>query len=97
VQIRSIRGMAEVQYHKTGKYKTFGFDGMDEMSDANLYRLAKRVMRVGTKLLPELAKQGLTAEIPTTLQQTTVDFDASIDTQGRKPKTAICKHSNVLY
>lgn len=81
VQARTIRNMAELQYHKTGSYKTFGFEGMDEMSDANLYRLAKRVVRVGTKLLPVLSKQGLTQEILDTLAQIAVDFDKAMDTQ----------------
>ncbi len=81
VQVRVIRNMAELQYHKTGNYKTFGFEGMDEMSDPNLYRLAKRVVRVGTKLLPDLEGRGLTQDMLTNLQQTAGDFDKAMDTQ----------------
>ncbi len=81
VQIRIIRNMAELQYHKGGSYKTFGFEGMDNMSDANLYRLAKRVVRVGNKLLSDLSGQGLTTEMLDTLQQTAVNFDAAMDAQ----------------
>ena len=67
VQIRPIRNMAELQYHSTGKYKTFGFEGMDKLSDANLYRAALRIVRVGIKLQSELAGRGLTTTMLTDL------------------------------
>ena len=79
--IRPIRNMAELQYKNGGKYKTFGFDGMDKMDDNNLYRLALRVVRVGTKLLPELQAQGLTATLLTSLADEATACHNAIDAQ----------------
>lgn len=81
-QVASIRDMAERQYHETGKYKTFGFEGMDKMSDPSLYRLALRVVRVGNKLLSELAGKGLTQAILDDLKKTATNFDAALEAQS---------------
>jgi hypothetical protein len=53
--IRPIRNMAEIVYGNKGRYNSFGFDDMANMSDPDLYRLAKRVVRVGNKFLTDLA------------------------------------------
>src|SRR4051794_19875877 len=59
-KVRVIRNMADLQYNGVGKYGSFGFEDMANMSDNELYRLAKRVVRVTTKLAGELGLQGLT-------------------------------------
>ncbi|NNV58046.1 hypothetical protein, partial [Limnovirga soli] len=77
--VRPIRNMAETAYGTTGKYNTFGFDGLSELTDADLYRLARRVVRVGNKLLAELAAQGLTAAQLTNIDTLATSFDTAID------------------
>lgn len=84
VMMRPIRNMAEMQYSTGGKYKTFGFGGMDKLDDNNLYRLALHVVRVGTKLLSELAAQGLSEEILTALSDEAAAFHKAMETQEDK-------------
>lgn len=77
--VRPIRSMAETAYGTTGKYNTFGFDGLSELTDADLYRFARRVVRVGTKLLAELAAQGLAAAQLTNIDTLATSYDTAID------------------
>ncbi len=77
--IRSIRNMADIVYDGKGKYKSFGFEELTEMSDDNFYRLAKRVVRIGTKFLADLAPQGLDATILNNLKLLAKEFDDAID------------------
>jgi hypothetical protein len=49
------------------------------ISDADFYRLAKRVVRVSTKYLSDLESQGLTADQVAALQTQVKNFDDSID------------------
>jgi hypothetical protein len=81
VAIRKIRNMSQLQYNGKGKYNNFGFEDMANISDNELYRLAKRVMRTSARLADELALQGFTPAQLTTLTNLTADFDASIDVQ----------------
>lgn len=80
IAIRPIRNMADIVYEGKGKYASFGFEDMANMSDNDLYRLAKRVNRVGTKFLADLTPQGLTVEELTNLLNLAQDFDKAIDT-----------------
>ena len=77
--IRGIRNMAENKYGNGGKYKIFGFEGMDKLPDEQLFYLAKRVGRVATTLLTELAGEGLTTTVISNLLGTATLFDAAID------------------
>jgi hypothetical protein len=77
--IRVIRNMAEIAYNSKGKYSTFGFEGMSELSPSDLCRLVSRVVRVGNKLMTDLAAQGLTAAQLTALTALGVDLDKAID------------------
>jgi len=61
VKLNNVRGMAETKYGKSGKYKTFSFGELSRIPDEKLFSTAKRVVRVGTSLLAELATEGLTA------------------------------------
>ncbi len=79
IAVRPIRNMAETAYGTTGKYNTFGFDGLSEVTDNDLYRLARRVVRVGTKLLTELTPQGLTAAKLTAIGTLATSLDTAID------------------
>lgn len=79
IAIRSIRNMAEIVYDSKGKYNNFGFEEITKISDGDFYRLAKRVMRMSTKYLTDLAPQGLTAAQINILQNLATDFDNNID------------------
>ena len=79
ISIRPIRNMAENVYGNEGKYKSFGFTDMDGMDDADLYRLAKRVVRMGTKYLAELAGEGLTAAQLAALGTLATSLDLGLD------------------
>jgi hypothetical protein len=84
VAIRKIRNMAEIQYNGRGQYNSFGFDDTANMSDNELYRLAKRVIRTSTRLADDLAIQGFTPAQLIALTNLAADFDASIDVQQNK-------------
>jgi hypothetical protein len=77
--IRPIRNMAEIEYGTKGRYCTFKFTNMNDMPDADLYRLARRVARVGNKLFDELAQHGLTVAQLTALAQFAKQFDGAIE------------------
>ena len=77
--IRTIRSMAEQAYNSKGKYNVFGFENMTEQSNNDLYRMAKRVVRVGTSLQADLAVQGLQANQLADLAAKATSLDAAID------------------
>jgi hypothetical protein len=79
--IRPIRNMADIAYNGKGKYATFGFDDLSRQSDNELIRMGRRVVRVGTRLLPELQSQGLTEDIITNLSNLVSNLDETIDEQ----------------
>jgi len=80
-KIRTIRNMAELEYNNKGKYNSFGFEDMANMNDNELYRLAKRVVRVSTTLLSDLGNQGLVEADITDLSTAAALFDTAIDAQ----------------
>ncbi len=77
--IRPIRNMAEIVYDSKGKYNIFGFKDMANMVDADLYRLAKKVVRVSTKFFADLVPQGLTVAQLNNLTNLAISYDAAID------------------
>jgi hypothetical protein len=79
VAIRAIRGMANTAYNGKGKYRIFAFEELTKLTDADLYKLAKRVVRVGGKLFTDLAAQGLTQAQLTDLDNLAKSFDTAID------------------
>lgn len=79
IAIRAIRGMADTAYNSKGKYQIFGFEDLARLTDADLYKLAKRVVRVGGKLFTDLAAQGLTQAQLTDLDNLAKSFDTAID------------------
>lgn len=85
--IRAIRGMAETAYGGKGKYSIFGFEDLSKLTDADLYRLAKRVVRVGGKLFADLAAEGLTQAQLTALDALAKSFDTAIDAVGEAIET----------
>ena len=77
--IRTIRSMAHIAYDGKGKYSIFGFEELSKLTDADLYKLTKRVVRVGGKLFTDLAAQGLTQAQLTNLDNLAKAFDTAID------------------
>lgn len=78
-QLRTIRNTAETAYGGSGMYNLFGFGPIADAPDNDLCQLAKRVHRVATRLLPELAVQGLTQAQLDTLQSGYKELDALLD------------------
>lgn len=82
VAIRSIMVRAKNGFtEKSGKYRRFGTKGMDELTDKELITRGKRVVRIGTIYLAELASKGLTALIITGLNTLVLRFDDELDAQ----------------
>lgn len=79
IAIRSIRNMADIAYSGKGKYSNFGFEDLTKVSDADFYRLAKRVVRMATKYLPDLEPHGLTTDQIGALKTLATNFDNDID------------------
>jgi hypothetical protein len=77
--IRAIRNMAELAFNSKGLYNTFGFDDMANMSDSELCTLAKRVFRVGNRLMAQMEPQGLTAATLAALQTLRDQLDNALD------------------
>jgi len=79
-QVRTIRNMAEIKWGtKSGKYRKYGFDGMDELTDNDLVRLGRRVIKVATEQQADLATEGFTAATLTALTLVVNQFDESVD------------------
>lgn len=66
----------------SGKYNSFGFGELANLSDDDLYRTATRVVRVGTTLLADLATEGLTIAILNNLNLLATNLDKAIDAVG---------------
>jgi hypothetical protein len=79
VSIRSIRGIVEARYGLGGTYRRFGFGVLDKFTDDGLYRLARRIVRLGTELLPELSIRGLTMAMLNDLAVQAQAFDEAIE------------------
>lgn len=65
----------------TPKHDMFGTKGMDAMTDSELLKCGRRVVRMGTEYLAELAGTGLTALILTALDDQCQAFEDSIAAQ----------------
>jgi len=87
VAIRPIRNMAELVYKSAGKYTSFNFTDMDGMNDFELYKLANRVVRIGTKYLADLAVQGLTQAHLTSLHNLATLLFTQMSTAEEKIET----------
>ena len=76
VAIRDVMTRAELKYGvSSAKYRKFGTDTLSKQSDAELAMTGKRVVRVGTTFLAELAEKGLTAALLASLNTLTHDFE----------------------
>ena len=83
--LEPIRVRAETKYgYGTAKYKTFGIGEISRWDDANLLIVRRRVVRVGTIYLADLAPLGLTAAMLSSLTTICNDFENLIISQGIK-------------
>lgn len=79
VAIRVIRSIVESRYGLGGTYRRFGFGVLDKFTDDALYRLARRIVRLGTELLPELSARGLTTAMLQEMAGLAQAFDDAIE------------------
>jgi len=77
--IRNIRGIAATAFNSKGKYNIFAFEDLARLTDADLYRLAKRVVRVSGKFFTEMAAHGLVQAQITELTNLSQNLDTAID------------------
>jgi hypothetical protein len=76
VAIRAVMARAELKFSvSTSKYRKFGTEALSQQSDSDLLRTGKRVVRVGTELLPDLTANGLTAAMLTAITTLCNEFD----------------------
>jgi len=81
--IRSITVRAKNLWgENSAKYKQFGVKGLDKMTDEDLFRCAKRVIRTASDYLSELSAKGLSQEEITQLNDVLLTFDDKIDTKN---------------
>jgi len=73
VRVKNVYG------DKSPQYKRFGTKGLDKMSDNDICRCAKRVVRTATEYLDVLADKGLTQEEIAELESNNQVFDDKID------------------
>jgi hypothetical protein len=64
VTIRNVMGRVVLKYpENTARYRKFGAGATAKQTDAELLATARRVVRVGTSMLADLAEQGVTIEL----------------------------------
>lgn len=79
VAIRAVMARAELKYGTDSpKYKKFGTEALARQSDSDLLITGKRVVRVGTEFLAELAPNGLTAAMLTAITTLCNELEALI-------------------
>jgi hypothetical protein len=79
IKLRSVRTMAQnVHGAKSPLYRSFGFEGMDKMTDDQLYLQGKRTVREATAQMAQLSAEGLTAAMLNALQTLLADFENAI-------------------
>lgn len=85
VAIRSVMTRAAQKYGNTSaRYANYGTDLLSKQSDAELIVTAKRVVRVGSTNLNDLADEGLTSLHLDTITQITDEFDTLLINQKLK-------------
>jgi hypothetical protein len=77
-----IMKRAESKYGKdSGNYRRFGVEGIADLDGGQLVYVAKRVLRVATLLLTELASKGLTQAILTEYASSISTFEKALEAQ----------------
>lgn len=87
----------------TSAYNRFGFEGMDRLEDIKLPRACRRMHRIATALLADLAGEGIDAAFLTTFLTAIGNYDTALDNidiaeESRDAQTADrIKKGNALY
>lgn len=82
VAIRSIMVRVKSGFgDNTGKYRRFGTEGLDRLDDKDLVKCGKRVVRMATLFLSQLAAKGLTLAMITELGTKVTTLDNALDAQ----------------
>ncbi len=77
--IRNVMSRVVLKYpESSAKYKQFGTAELSRQTDANLLITGKRVVRVGTSLLTDLAGNGLTAALLTPITTLGNEFEVTL-------------------
>lgn len=77
--IRNVMSRVVLKYpESSAKYKQFGTAELSKQTDANLLITGKRVVRVGTSLLTDLAGNGLTATLLTPITTLGNEFEVML-------------------
>ena len=85
IAIRSVMTRVAMKYHnKSGRYRRFGTRKMGDMSDAQLAFCGRRVVRVGSQLLPFLSEVGLTQTVLDKVSEAVIAFENAIHLQKDK-------------
>ena len=79
IAIRNVMSRVVLKYPETSaKYKQFGTAELTKQTDSNLLITGKRVVRVGTSLLTDLAGNGLTAALLTPITTLCNEFEIAL-------------------
>jgi hypothetical protein len=82
VAITLIMNRAESKYGKeSGMYRKFGVDAVSKLDGGKLTYVSKRVLRVATSLLTDLASKGLTQAILTELELLISNYEKALSAQ----------------
>lgn len=83
--IRSVMTrVAQKNGEKSSRYKNYGVDALSKQSDADLIITAKRVVRVGTNNLDDLASVGLTMGLLENISNINTQFETLLIDQKLK-------------
>ncbi|WP_153796590.1 hypothetical protein [Foetidibacter luteolus] len=77
--IRPIRNMAELAYEGKSRYNSFGFDDLSKQTDNELYRTTRRICRLASQFMSDLAPHGLTPAHLLALENLATQLDNAID------------------
>jgi len=81
-KIRKIRTVAQNIFGEyTARYARFGFKGLDEKTDTELFRCGNRVAKTATFFLTRLSEEGVTAAQIADLKSTSISFEDAIENQ----------------
>jgi len=82
IATRQISDRARIAFGEThGKFRTFGASGLSKLNDNELVRTGRRIARVATDFLADMAGLGLTVPIIDDQLLMVADFDDLIDVQ----------------
>ncbi|WP_155958913.1 hypothetical protein [Flavobacterium limnosediminis] len=97
VAIRNVMTRVELKYGtNSARYKKFGTGAISQLSDPELFITGKRVVRVGTEFLDDLASHGLTTEMLINISSLCYEFEnLMLDLQVKMSERDIIQEDRV--